>query len=300
MSTVDDLLISARAALEAGDELVARGYLRRAARTAPERLDIWLDLCQVTERPQDRIECLERIVELDPTNAEAHAELQQLALVEPIAEENAQEEQTKAGSEPAENGLPAESAAPQAAGAAASGMRLDITDEMRRQWAETIAAGKPLVCIDHPQRETVLRCNQCDAPVCTDCVVRTPVGLRCKECIKAQQTIFFNALWYDYPLAALVALALSVPAAFVTTLIGWWFALIISPFAGALIGRAVHWATGRRRSRHTWLIVAVCMVLGAFVVWTVTFSPRTLPALGIYAVMATGAAVGILRLSGRR
>jgi hypothetical protein len=274
--------------------LVARGYLRRAARTAPDRLDIWIALCQVTERPQDRIECLERIVELDPTNVEAHAELQQLSSQEPAAPENALEEQAQAEPEADESSLPTEPPSPQVAGPPASGMRLDITDEMRQGWAETVAAGKPLVCIDHPHRETVLRCNQCDAPVCTDCVVRTPVGLRCKECVKAQQAIFFNALWYDYPLAALIALALSVPAASITTLIGWWFALIISPFAGALIGRAVHWATGRRRGRYIWLVVAVCMVLGAFAAWTV--APRALLTLGIYSVMATGAAVGALRL----
>ena len=65
MASVDELVTSARAAHTAGDTLVARGYLRRAARSAPDRLDIWLDLCQVTERPEDRIECLQRIIELD-------------------------------------------------------------------------------------------------------------------------------------------------------------------------------------------------------------------------------------------
>ena len=297
MSNVDDLLISARAAMQAGDKLVARGYLRRAARTAPDRLDIWTDLCQVTERPQDRIECLERIVELDPTNVEAQAELGQLSAEESLAQANAQKEQTETGSGRDED-LPTEPSAPQATGAAVSGMRLDITDEMRQQWAETVAAGKPLVCIDHPHRETVLRCNQCDAPVCTDCVVRTPVGLRCKECIKAQQAIFFNTVWYDYPLAALIALALSVPAAVITSLAGWWFALIISPFAGGLIGGAVHWAIGRRRGRWIWLVVAVCVVLGAFVAWTVR--PRAFLTIGIYVIMATGAAIGTLRLGKRR
>ena len=44
MSNVDELVASARTAMEAGDTLLARGYLRRAARTAPDRLDIWIDL----------------------------------------------------------------------------------------------------------------------------------------------------------------------------------------------------------------------------------------------------------------
>jgi hypothetical protein len=294
MSNVDELLTSARAALEAGDDLVARGYLRRAARTSPDRLDIWIDLCRVTERPEDRVKCLERIVELDPANAEARSELEQLRAEDPPAHKNA----SAADSVPVASveapyaddpeHLHAEPSVPEP-----SGMRLDITDEMRQQWAEAVAAGKPLVCIDHPHRETVLRCNRCDAPVCTECVVRTPVGLRCKECIKAQQTAFYNALWYDYPLAALVTLILSVPAAVVASLAGWWFALIISPFAGGLIGGAVHWAIGRRRGRGIWMIVAVCTVLGAFVAWATR--PSAIVPIGIYAAMATGAAIGALR-----
>jgi hypothetical protein len=277
MSNVDELLTSARAALEAGDDLVARGYLRRAARTSPDRLDIWTDLCRVTERPEDRVKCLERIVELDPANAEARAELEQLRAEDAPAADSAAVESVEAPQADDPEHAPAELSVPEP-----SGMRLDITDEMRQQWAEAVAAGKPLFCIDHPHRETVLRCNRCDAPVCTECVVRTPVGLRCKECIKAQQAAFYNALWYDYPLAALVA-----------RLAGWWFALIISPFAGGLIGGAVHWAVGRRRGRGIWLIVAVCIVLGAFVAWA-TRPPAIVP-IGIYAVMATGAAVGALR-----
>jgi hypothetical protein len=293
MNNMDETLKSARAALEAGDDLVARGYLRRATRLAPDRLDIWIDLCRVTDRPEDRIKCLARIVELDPGNAEARSELEQLGGGQQQAEQAAQEEpaDTQAGSEPED--VQTASLLPNT-----SGMRLDVTDEMRQQWAEAVAKGEPLFCIDHPSRETVLRCNQCDAPVCTDCVVRTPVGFRCKECIKAQQAIFFNTLWHDYPLAALIALALSVPATVITSLAGWWFALIISPFAGGLIGGAVHWGIGRRRGRYIWLVVAVCIVLGAFVAWTVR--PRALLTIGIYIVMATGAAVGTLRLRGRR
>jgi hypothetical protein len=313
MSNLDELLTSARAALQAGDTLVARGYLRRAARLAPDRLDIWTDLCLVSERPEDRTECLEHIVELDPSNAEAQRELHHLradalradalraAQVDvdaPHGDEQPEGQGTAV--EPDAFHLETDQERPHAEPSLpqTSGMRLDITDEMRQQWAEAVAAGKPLVCIDHPHRETVLRCNQCDAPVCTDCVVRTPVGFRCKECIKAQQATFFNTVWYDYPLAALVALILSVPAAVITSLAGWWFALIISPLAGGLIGGAVHWAIGRRRGRGIWLAVAVCIVLGAFV--ALVTRPSAIVPIGIYAVMATGAAVGALRLGKRR
>jgi hypothetical protein len=293
MSKVEELLTSARAALQAGDDLVARGYLRRAARLAPGRLDIWTELCQVTERPEDRAKCLERIADLDPTNVRARSELEQLRQEQEPIQERAVTEPTDTPQEPGDPQTSTDLLSTQT-----SGMRLDVTDEMRRQWADAVSAGRPLFCIDHPHRETVLRCNLCDAPVCTDCVVRTPVGFRCKECIKAQQDAFYNALWYDLPLAALVALALSVPAAVITSLAGWWFALIISPLAGGLIGGAIQRAVGGRRGRHNWWVVAVCIVLGAFVAWTVR--PRALLTIGIFAFLATGAAVGTLRLGRRR
>jgi hypothetical protein len=128
--------------------------------------------------------------------------------------------------------------------------------------------------------------------------VRTPVGFRCKACVKAQQSSFYNARWYDWILAAAIAFALSIPASLITGLLGWWFSLIVSPIAGSMIGGAVHWAVGRRRGRNTWWIVATCIVLGALV--TVGLRATNVLSAGIYAVMATGASIGILRLGRSR
>jgi hypothetical protein len=297
MMSVDEFLASAQKALAAGNRLVARGYLSRAARMAPDRLDIWRDLLAVSEATNDRLRCLERIVDLDPDDAQAQEALAQLRSEIADAEaEAAEEEQAPAARASAtEDGEASNAVLPVAP--ALLDVRQDVTDEMRQQWDEAVAAGRPLHCIDHPDRETSLRCNRCGAPVCTSCVVRTPVGFRCKECINAQQSTFYNAQWYDYPIAALVSLVLSVPAAVIAGLLGWWFAIIISPLAGGIIGGAVHWAIGRRRGRVIWLLVGVCMVVGALAVlmWS-----RNLLAIGIHTVMATGAAVGVLRLGRRR
>ena len=34
----------------------------------------------------------------------------------------------------------------------------------------------PLCCVNHPNKETYLRCNKCGQPICTKCAVGTPVG----------------------------------------------------------------------------------------------------------------------------
>jgi hypothetical protein len=295
MSQVDELVAQARAALEAGNRLTARGYWRRAARIAPDRVDIWMDLYRVTDLPQDRKQCLERILELDPDNVEVRGDLARMLEEESAEAKISEPEGGEANAFPRD--LPGEEAAVPAESVTLA-MRLDITDEMRHQWDEAIRSGKPLVCIDHPHRETALRCNRCGAPVCTSCVVRTPVGFRCKECIKAQQAIFFDAHWYDYPLAALVSLLLSVPAAVAAGMVGWWFALIVSPLAGGMIGGIVHWAIGRRRGQWMWLMVGVCIVLGAVVV--LLTKPSAFISIGVYVLIATGAAVSVLRPGKRR
>jgi len=37
-------------------------------------------------------------------------------------------------------------------------------------------------CYRHPSEPTRVRCSNCDRPICTRCMVDSPVGLRCPEC----------------------------------------------------------------------------------------------------------------------
>lgn len=37
-------------------------------------------------------------------------------------------------------------------------------------------------CSYHPDIQTGLRCTNCGKPICPECAVRTPVGLRCPDC----------------------------------------------------------------------------------------------------------------------
>lgn len=39
-------------------------------------------------------------------------------------------------------------------------------------------------CYRHPDRETLLGCGSCERPICTSCLVETPVGMRCPECAR--------------------------------------------------------------------------------------------------------------------
>ncbi len=126
-----------------------------------------------------------------------------------------------------------------------------------------------LYCYVHPNRETSLRCNNCDRPICAQCAVRTPTGYRCRECVKGQQRVFNTSEWYDYVSGFIVALLLSAVAAFLVTLIGGigfigWFLIVLgAPTAAVFIAEGVRMVTGKRRSRPLFITIAIGVVLGA-------------------------------------
>ena len=126
-----------------------------------------------------------------------------------------------------------------------------------------------LYCYVHPNRETSLRCNNCERPICAQCPVRTPTGYHCRECVKGQQKVFNTSEWYDYIVGFIVAAILSSVAAFLVTMIGgigfigWFLIAAGAPTAGVVIAEGVRLVTGKRRSRPLFITVAVGVVLGA-------------------------------------
>lgn len=126
-----------------------------------------------------------------------------------------------------------------------------------------------LHCYVHPTRETSLRCNNCERPICASCAVRTPTGYRCRECVKGQQKIFDTAEWYDYILGFVVASFLSGVAAFLVSLVGgigifgWFLVAAGAPTAAVVISEGVRLVTRKRRSKPLFITVVVAVILGA-------------------------------------
>ncbi|RPI94308.1 MAG: hypothetical protein EHM40_07010 [Chloroflexi bacterium] len=126
-----------------------------------------------------------------------------------------------------------------------------------------------LYCYVHPNRETSLRCNNCNRPICASCAIRTPTGYRCRECVKGQLKTFDTSEWYDYISGFIVAALLSGVASFLVTLIGgigffgWLIIAFGAPTAAVAMAEGVRLVTRRRRSRALFITVAVGVVLGA-------------------------------------
>jgi hypothetical protein len=126
-----------------------------------------------------------------------------------------------------------------------------------------------LYCYVHPTRETALRCNNCNRPICAACAVRTPIGYRCRECVKGQQKAFDTAEWYDYLIGFITAALVSGVASFLVTFIGgigffgWFLIAAGAPTAGVAIAESVRFVTRKRRSRPLFITVIIGVVLGA-------------------------------------
>lgn len=177
---------------------------------------------------------------------------------------------------------------------------------------------EPMYCVNHPNVETYLRCNKCGRPICTKCAVGTPVGYRCRDCVNAQQQVFYAGF---RPTHYLVTVAVALPLAMIA---GWlvpslgWYAIILGPLAGGGIAEAVRWAIRHRRGPYTWLVVCGCLVVGVlpWLLLSLLFLAGSVTVLGgtggaiagglmglvwdvVYLVTATGAAYARLRIRGR-
>lgn len=118
-----------------------------------------------------------------------------------------------------------------------------------------------LTCANHPDRETSLRCNRCEKPICPNCAVLTPTGYRCKECVRGQQKVFDTAVWYDYPLAFISAFLLSILGSYISRFFGF-FTIILAPIVGMLIAEAVRSVIRKRRSKWLFITATAGTALG--------------------------------------
>lgn len=119
-----------------------------------------------------------------------------------------------------------------------------------------------LTCYKHPNRETMLRCNKCERPICSQCAVLTPTGYRCKECVRGQQKIFDNAQAGDFIIAVVVAAGLAYFGSYITAFIGF-FTIFASPFLGMVIVEAIKKLIRNRRSRPLFIAATVAAALGS-------------------------------------
>lgn len=128
----------------------------------------------------------------------------------------------------------------------------------------TESNGNQLYCTWHPDRETLLRCNWCDKPMCISCAVKTPTGYRCKECVRGQSKKFETAITQDYIYGILIAVVLGYLGGLISLRIGF-FVIFLAPFAGGIIAEAVRKVIQKRRAKPLFQAVTAAAAVGALV-----------------------------------
>jgi hypothetical protein len=117
-------------------------------------------------------------------------------------------------------------------------------------------------CANHPTVATQLRCNRCSKPICSKCAVRTPVGYRCRQCVREQQQVFETASTIDYPIAFGISAVAALAAIWLLSFLGF-FGLFVAPAVGVGVAEVVRRAVRNHRGRHLPTAAVAGAVLGA-------------------------------------
>lgn len=117
-------------------------------------------------------------------------------------------------------------------------------------------------CARHPKVETALSCGKCGTPICPDCSVVGPVGMRCRDCGSSQASPLYQVRPERFALAAVAGVAAGTLAGFVLQAIGF-FILFVAPLIGGLLGEVILRATGRKRGAKMEFLAGASVVVGA-------------------------------------
>ncbi|MFQ6030412.1 MAG: hypothetical protein ACE5Q6_23295 [Dehalococcoidia bacterium] len=101
-------------------------------------------------------------------------------------------------------------------------------------------------CHWHPGVETG-SCSRCSKPVCAQCMVQAPVGIRCRECGKAAPMPTYNVSTSYYARAIGVAAGVAIGGGILWVIFNLIFGGI--PFASSLVGVGIGYAAGELISR---------------------------------------------------
>lgn len=170
-----------------------------------------------------------------------------------------------------------------------------------------------MVCVNHPDRETYLRCNKCGDPICSSCAVLTPIGYRCKNCVRGQQKVFETAAAADPYLAGGIALVVAFLGSFIVPVMQF-FTIFIAPIVGMIAAEIIRRVVNRRRSRLLFqlatggaaaggvplLATHLLSLAGAFAIYGAPAATLILPVIwqGVYIFLV--ASTVYYRLSGIR
>jgi hypothetical protein len=122
-----------------------------------------------------------------------------------------------------------------------------------------------VTCARHPKTLTRLRCSRCGTPICPQCAVRTPVGLRCPDCAGVRGLPTYSTPGTSLAKGLAVGAALAIAFALLFAWIPQWnFYLSLALAFG--VAEAIAWAAKNKRGADLQIlgivVVIAAMALG--------------------------------------
>ena len=125
-------------------------------------------------------------------------------------------------------------------------------------------------CANHSGRMTLVSCGSCGKPLCPDCMVYSPVGIKCRDCAKtprsARITLKTGLLLRAIAAGLAVGTAIGFAYYYILGAVGFFFfVFFVAAGIGYLVGETICRASGGYHGLQT-AIVAVISTIWAFVI----------------------------------
>lgn len=147
---------------------------------------------------------------------------------------------------------------------------------------------EPLACANHPKVATNLRCSKCGKPICTACIIETPVGLRCRECAQLRRIPTYHLSPAQYARAAGTALGLALVLGVGWTLVrsfGFYLSFFAAMAVGYVVGELVSLSVNRKGGRGLQVVAAMGVFLSYLVSRMPLLALLVVPALAVPALL---------------
>lgn len=160
-------------------------------------------------------------------------------------------------------------------------------------------------CARHPKVETALSCGKCGTPICPDCLVAGPVGMRCRDCASLRSSVLYQVKPERFALATVLGLAAGTGIGLLLQAISgvfMFFLFFVGPAIGGFLGELILRATGRKRGIKLEVLAGASVVVGAVISQFISggwygliHSPVRLVVYLVAVALTTAAAVGKIR-----
>ena len=148
----------------------------------------------------------------------------------------------------------------------------------------------PAYCAKHPDVQTNLRCNRCEKLICPQCMVHSPVGVRCPDCAQVRRIPTYDVtrpvLARAIAAGVVLGIASGLAAGFISLLLPIFLLELAAIVAvGYLIGEGISVAANRKRGRSLKFVAS-----GSTLIALTTISLFSPALFNLFGLLAGGAA----------